>query len=347
MSNLRTKFMGIELSNPIILGASNLIRDTDTLKKAEDRGVGAVVFKSLFEEQIQLESYQLDEKLNEFNDLYYEMVTMHPHIEHAGPEEHLNKIRKARESVSIPLIASLNAVKMETWIKYAKLLSETGVDGIELNFYQIPVDFNKTAADIEDEQLSVLKEVRSNITIPVSVKLSPEYSSILNFIKKLDDAGADSFVLFNSFFQPDINVEKQKHIRTTHFSNPGEYKKALRYAGLLFGNIKADICSSNGVYRGDDVVRLLLSGATCVQVVSAVYKNGLSHIHTMKQELEDWMDGKGYKSIDEFRGKLSKNSLGNDPFIYKRAQYVDILLNTDELLNGGTKSRIAPPQGIH
>lgn len=339
--------MGIELSNPIILGSSNLIRNTDTLRKAEDLGVAAVVYKSLFEEEIQLESFQLDEKLNEYNDLYYEMLTIHPHLEHAGPEEYLNNLRKAVESVSIPVIASLNAVNMETWIKYAKLLSETGVAGIELNFYQIPLDFNKSAMEVEDEQLETLKEIRKNISKPLSVKLSPEYSNILNFVKKLDHAGADSFVLFNSFFQPDINIENEIHVRTTHLSNIGDYKKSLRYAGLLHGNIKADICSSNGIFRGEDVVRLLLSGATCVQVVSAVYKNGLSHIGRMKHELEEWMDRKDYDNIDEFRGKLSKNSLGADPFIYRRAQYVDILLNSDELVIGGTKSRIAPPQGIH
>ena len=154
MNKLRTNYMGIELNNPIILGASNLVSDLDNLKKAEEQGAGAIVYKSLFEEQIQLESFQLDERLNEFNDLHAEMVQIHPNIEHAGPEEHLMNIRKARESLSIPLIASLNAIRNDSWIKYAKLISETGVDGIELNFYQIPMDFNKSAKDIEDSQIN-------------------------------------------------------------------------------------------------------------------------------------------------------------------------------------------------
>jgi dihydroorotate dehydrogenase (fumarate) len=334
MNKLKTMYMGIELNNPIILGASNLVTDQDNLKKAEELGAGAIIYKSLFEEQIQLESFQLDERLNEFNDLYAEMVQIHPNIEHAGPDEHLLNLRKARESLSIPIIASLNAINNETWLKYARLISETGVDGIELNFYQIPLDFNKSAKDIEDEQINTLKEIRQNISIPISVKLSPDYSNILNFIKKLDKAGADAFVLFNSFFQPDINIINEKHIKSSHLSNVGDYKKSLRYAGLLFENIKADVCSSLGIFSGEDVIKLLLSGASCVQVVSTIYKNGLTQINNMKRELEEWMDIKNYKNIDEFRGKLSKNRLMNNPFVYKRAQYVELLLNSEEMFPG-------------
>jgi len=326
--------MGIELNNPIIIGASNLVTDLDKLKKAEELGAAAIVYKSLFEEQIQLESFQLDERLNEFNDLNAEMVKIHPNIEHAGPDEHLLNIRKARESLSIPLIASLNAINNDTWIKYAGLLSETGVAGIELNFYQIPSDFDKDAKDIEDEQINIVKEIRKNVSIPVSVKLSPDYSNILNFIKKLDQAGADAFVLFNSFFQPDIDIISEKHIKSFNLSNQGDYRKSLRYSGLLFENIKADICSSHGVFTGADVIRLILSGSTCVQVVSTLYKNGLTQISKIIKELADWMETKNYNSIDEFRGKLSKNKLTSNPFVYKRAQYVDLLINSEQIFAG-------------
>jgi dihydroorotate dehydrogenase (fumarate) len=336
MKNIKVKYMGIELDNPIIVGASNIALDPDSLKKAEEMGAGAIVYKSLFEEQIQLERFQLDEKLIEFNDLNAEMLTTHPHIEHAGPDEHLLNLRKAKESLSIPLIASLNAVNNETWIKYAGLLSETGVDGIELNFYQVPSDFNKNAKDIEEEQINIVKQIRKNSSIPVSVKLSPDYSNILNFIKKLDLAGVNAFVLFNSLFQPDIDIISMKHIKSFNLSNEGDYKKSLRYAGLLFENIKADICSSHGIFTGADVIKLLLSGSTCVQVVSTLYKNGLSQISYIKKELEEWMDTKNFKSIDEFRGKLSKNKLSSNPFVYKRAQYVDLLINSEEIF-GSTR----------
>jgi dihydroorotate dehydrogenase (fumarate) len=334
MKNLKTKYMGIELDNPIIVGASNMASHLDKLKKAEELGAGAIVYKSLFEEQIQLERLQLDEKLAEYNDIYAEMLTMHPNIEHAGPDEHLLNIRKARESLSIPLIASLNAINNDTWIKYARLLSETGVDGIELNFYQIPSDFSKDAKEVEDEQINIVKEIRQNISIPISVKLSSDYSNILNFIKKLDQAGAGAFVLFNSFFQPDIDIISEKHSKSFSLSNEGDYRKSLRYAGVLFENIKADICSSHGIFNGADVIKMILSGSSCVQVVSTLYKNGLTQIKSIKKELEEWMDTKNYNSIDEFRGKLSKNKLSSDPFIYKRAQYVDLLINSEEIFAG-------------
>jgi dihydroorotate dehydrogenase (fumarate) len=334
MNKLKTIYMGIELKNPIIIGASEMAADLDNLKKAEEHGAAAIVYKSLFEEQIQLERFQLDERLTEFNDINAEMVSIHPNIKHAGPDEHLMNIRKAKESLSIPLIASLNAVNNDTWIKYAGLLSETGVDGIELNFYQIPSDFDKTAKDIEDEQINILKEIRQSISIPISLKLSADYSNILNFIKKSDTAGADAFVLFNSFFQPDIDVYSEKHIKTSHLSNERDYKKSLRYSGLLFDNIKADICSSYGIFSGADVIKLLLSGASCVQIVSTLYKNGFEQINAIVKELEEWMDSKNYKSIEEFRGKLSRNKLQSDPFVYKRAQYVELLLNSEEIFRG-------------
>ncbi len=331
MKNLKTSYMGIELDNPIIVGASNLVSDLDNLKRAEENGAAAIVYKSLFEEQIQLESYLLDKELNEFNDLYAEMVTIHPNIEHAGPEEHLMNLRKAKENLSIPLFASLNAINLETWIKYAKLISETGVDGIELNFYHTPTDFNKEGKETEKEQINIVKEIKSIINVPISIKLSSEYSNILNIIKKLDLAGADSFVLFNSFFQPDIDIFNEKHVKTFNLSNKGDYRKSLRYSGILFGNIKADVCSSGGIYSGEDAIKLILSGSSCVQIVSSLYRNGLGKIGTIKKELMDWMETRNYNTISDFKGKLSKNSLKSNPFIYKRAQYVNLLLNSEEI----------------
>ena len=331
MKTLKTNYMGIELDNPIIVGASDIVKDIDSLKKAEESGAGAIVYKSLFEEQIQLESLQLDEQLNEFNDLHAEMVKMHPNIEHAGPDEHLLNIRKAKESLSIPLIASLNAVASDTWIKFASLIERTGADAIELNFYQIPSDFNKSAKEVEDNQINIVKEIKKNISIPVSVKLSSDYSNILNFIKRLDKAEVNAVVLFNSFFQPDIDIKNETHIKTSHLSNEGDYRNSLRYAGLLFENIQADICSSHGIFTGEDVIKMLLSGSTCVQIVSSIYKHGFEQITRIKQEIIEWMNSKNYETIAAFRGKLSKSNLVGNPFVYKRAQYVDLLLNSEQI----------------
>ena len=242
-----------------------------------------------------------------------------------------SNLRKTSEALSIPVFASLNAVNRDTWIKYAKLLSETGVAGLELNFYQIPMDFDIEAKDIEAEQISIIKEVKQSVSLPISVKLSPDYTNVLNFIKKLDKTGVNAFVLFNSFFQPDIDINDEKHIKSFNLSNEGDYRKSLRYAGLLSGNINAEICSTHGLFNGADVIKLLLSGASSVQIVSTFYKNGLTQIAEIKKELTDWMEAKNYNSIDEFRGKLSRNSLSSNPFVYKRAQYAELLINSDNI----------------
>lgn len=332
MKNLKTKFMGMEIDSPIIVGATNLTSNPDNLKKAEENGAGAVVYKSLFEEQIQLERFLLDEQLNQFNDIHAEMITNHPHIDYSiGAEEHLMKIAKAKEAISIPLIASLNAVLLETWVKYAKLLSETGVNGIELNFYQNLSEFDKTAAEIEDEQINILKEVKKVVSIPVSVKLSSNYTNSLNFIKKLDEAGVDTLVLFNSFFQPDIDIHTEKHVKSYNLSKQGDYKQSLRMAGILYGNINADVCSSRGIFTGEDVIKLLLSGASSVQIVSILHKSGFTQLKKMNQEIMEWMELKNYKNISDFKGKLSKNALSNNPFIYKRSQYVDYIINSEKI----------------
>ncbi len=333
MKNLKTEYMGIELKNPIIIGASNMVTDLDKLKEAEEKGAAAIVYKSLFEEQIQLERYQMDQTMNEFNDLHAEMITMHPDIEHAGPGEHLIDVRTVKESLSVPVIASLNAVNNETWIEYAKLLEDTGVDGLELNFYKTPVDFGRDSKTIETEQLNILKEVKNNVSIPVSIKLSSDYSNILNFISKLDKAGAGAFVLFNSFFQPDIDINKETHIKNFSLSNEGDYRKSLRYAGIIYDNVKAGICSSHGIFNGEDVIKMILAGSSCVQAVSTFYKNGVGHISSMLDEISAWMEKKGYNSLDDFRGKLSAKNLSSNPFVYKRAQYVDLILNSEEIFS--------------
>jgi len=331
MKNIKTLFMGIEIDNPIVVGASDLVTSQDNLKKIEDQGAGAVVYKSLFEEQVQLERLQFDEKLTGFNDIHAEMLTVHPHLNYSGAEEHLLNLRNAKESISIPLIASLNAVNIETWVEYARLIAQTGVDGLELNFYPNILDMDREAADIEHEQIRIVTEIKKSVSIPISIKLSHDYTNVLNLIKKLDGIGVNTFVLFNSFFQPDIDIESETHIKKYNYSKPGDYKRSLRFAGLLYQNIKAEICSSNGIFTGADVVKLILSGASSVQVVSSLYKNGIPHISTMKNDLEKWMDEKDYKCLDDFRGKLSDKNIPKNPFVYKRAQYVDLIMNAEDI----------------
>lgn len=331
MKNLRTTYLGIELDNPIILGACNMSNNIDDLLKAEDSGVGAIVFKSLFEEQVQLERLQLEEKLTEYDHIHAQMITTHPNIEFSDTKKHLVHLRKAKERLSVPLIASLNAVHEDSWLEYAKELAQTGVDALELNLYQTPTDFDKEAKEIEDYQVGIVKKIKETISLPISVKLSSEYTNVLSLIKKMDAAGVDGFVLFNAFFQPDINIESLKHKRGYNLSRKGEYKKSLRYAGILFDKIKADICSSRGIYSGEEIVKQILSGANCVQMVSALYKKGVEQIEVAKKELSEWMDKKGYNSLEEFRGKMAQKNLAPESMVYKRAQYVDLLMRSDNI----------------
>jgi dihydroorotate dehydrogenase (fumarate) len=332
MSSLKTNYLGIELKNPIIVGASNLVNDMDIVKKMEDAGASAIVYKSLFEEQIQLESFELDEELNAYNNIHAEMNSLFPELQHAGPEEHLMKMEKLQKAVDIPVIGSLNAVFEPTWAEYALELEKLGVAALELNFYSVPKDFGKDEADIINEQLSVLKKVLSKVKIPVSVKLSPYYTNPLKAIASMDELGVDGFVLFNRLFQPDIDIEKEEMFFPYNLSSHEDNRLALRFAGLLYGNIKGSICSSRGILDGKDVVKMILAGADCVQIVSTLYRNKPEHIKTMLSAVEEWMDDKGYNELADFRGKLSKNN-SNDPFAYKRAKYVDILMKSDTIFN--------------
>ena len=332
MAQLKTSYMGIDLKNPIIAGASAYTTRMDSIKKIEEAGAAALVISSLFEEQIQTERYKLEEELEMFDNRYAEMTDVFPDIKHSGPQEHLMWVRKTKETVKIPVIASLNAVAPKTWVEYAKLLEQTGIDGLELNFYWTPKEFEKEGSDIEKEQIQVLRDVMKAVKIPVSVKLSVHYSNPLNFIRKLDAEGVNGFVLFNRFFEPDIDVREQKHTSPFNFSTENDNKVPLRFAGLLYGNIKGDICSSTGVFQAKDVAKMILAGANCAQVVSTLFKNKIPHLGTMVQDLSKWMDEKGYKDLASFRGRMSKKNT-KDPWIYARAQYIRLLMSPSKMLD--------------
>ncbi len=331
MADVRTRFMGIDLANPVIAGASDLTSHMDTIKRIEEAGAGALVLKSLFEEQIQLERFHLEEDLHRGEAVYAEMATIFPHMSHAGPREHLMWTRKVKAAVKIPVIASLNAVTRETWIEYARLFAEEGVDGLELNFFATPRDFDLTCAQVEEEQLATVREVAQAVKIPVSAKLSLFYSNPLNFVTRMDREGVNGLVLFNRFFQPDINIETESMAQPFNFSSPADSRLPLRYAGLLFERIDADVCASTGIMTGADVVRMLLAGAAAVQVVSGLYRNGVKSISAMLADLTRWMDGKSYAAIADFRGKLSQ-AKAKDPWAYTRAQYAKMLLNPKEFM---------------
>ncbi|TLX75365.1 dihydroorotate dehydrogenase-like protein [Labilibacter sediminis] len=329
--DFKTTYMGVELKNPIIVGASNLVTDIKMAQKLEEAGAAAIVYKSLFEEQIHLEEAELDEDLHQYDERNAEMTSLFPHVEHSGPKAHLIALKKLKESVSIPVFASLNCLYDVSWVEYAKYIEETGVDGLELNFYHTISEGQKASVDIEKEQAEVLKKVKSALKIPVSVKLSPYYSNTLNVIRNFDLAGTDGFVLFNRLFQPDIDIDAEELKMPYNLSSKNDNRISVRYAGLLAGKVQGSICANNGIHDAEDLITVLLAGADAVQVVSTIYKNGLVQITTMLEDLAVWMKNKGYTKLDDFKGKLSKDNI-KEPYAYKRAQYVDYLMKSKEML---------------
>ena len=329
MMDLKTYYMGIPLKNPIIVGASNMVTDLNMVKKLEEAGVAAIVYKSLFEEQLNLEAAELDEDLSEYEDRNAEMVNLFPKVEHAGPRAHLVELKALKEAVSIPVIASLNCIFDSSWVEYAGYLADTGIDGLELNFYTTITDPIKTPDEIENSRINILEKIKGHVKIPVSVKLSPYYTNSLQFIHRLSEYGAEGFVLFNRLFQPDINVYDEVLEMPYNLSHKGDNRLSLRYAGLLSGQIRSSICASTGILDGEDLIAALLSGADAVQVVSTIYRNGVGQVTKMLDDLTEWMKQKEYNSISDFQGKLSHARI-KEPFAYKRGQYVDFLMKSKE-----------------
>ena len=333
MADLKTHYMGLELKNPIIIGASNIVTDIENLKRLEKAGAGAVVYKSLFEEQIQLENLELDERKTEYTERNAEMISLFPASISGTSDivEHLVALKNAKESITIPLFASINAVLSETWVEYAKKIEETGVDGLELNFYSVPEDVDSDNEDIENKQINIMRDVKAAVNIPVSVKLSSFHTNPLKHISDLEIAGANAFVLFNRLFQPDIDIHTEEHHFPYTLSNSEDNRLPLRFAGLLYGNTNASICANTGIMNGSDVIKMILAGADCVQIVSTVYLNQIEVVGSMIKEIEKWMDSRGYVTIENFRGKLSKKNSENK-LPYHRAQYMDFMMTTSQIL---------------
>lgn len=332
MANLNINYMGLILKSPVVIGASNLSDNLDKMKKLEAAGAGAIVYKTLFEEQIELEELELDNDLEAYNERHPEMVRIFPELHHAGPRGHLHKLKKAKEALSIPVIGSLNCVTPETWIDWSKKMEATGIDALELNFYSAPSNFDITGAEIINQQIDILQKVMNAVKIPVAVKLSPFYGNPLEVISRMDKVGVSEFILFNRMYQPDIDIDTEQMKQSYVFSRSDDARLALRFTGLLYERINAQVTGATGIVSAEEAIKMLLAGATAVQVVSAVYKHGADYISTINAEIEMWMKSKNYDTINDFRGKLSYNKL-KDPFAYTRAQYLDILMRSSDWIN--------------
>jgi dihydroorotate dehydrogenase (fumarate) len=318
--------MGVPLKNPMVVAACTISHHVDRVKLAEDVGAGALVISSLFEEQIQLEQQRFADQLAVGGESFAEALSFFPGISHGEASEHLMWIEKTRRAVKMPLFASLNAVSPGGWVKYARQLEATGVNGLELNVYAVATDLDRLGSEIEQELYEIVEGVKAEVNIPVAVKLGPFYTSAVNVAAELDKRGVDALVLFNRFLQPTIEVEMEALHNEMVYSTSQELKLPLRWIALLFGRIKADLAITTGVHSGQDAIRALLGGAKVVQVASALLKHGIPYLSTMLRDVEAWMAEKDYKTIADFRGKVSQLNC-DDPFAFERAQYVRLLLS--------------------
>ncbi len=327
MATLSTKYMGIELKNPVVVAASALSCKVENIQRAEEAGAGALVIRSLFEEQIRHEIGQLDEALSQGAESYAEALSYFPAIAHGEAKEHLFWVERSRAATEFPLIASLNAVTPGGWVKYARQLVDTGVNGLELNYYSVEADLNRSGLDAEKRMLDIVSAVRQEVDVPVAVKIGPFYTSVGHVIHQLEETGVNAVVMFNRFLQPEIDPDREAVLHEMTYSTSSEMRVPLRWIGLLYGRIGIDMAANTGIMEARDVAKCLLAGAQVVQVASTLFRNGIGHVTELVQGLEKWMDEHGHAELEDFRGKLSQANFSGDPVMYERAQYLDFLMS--------------------
>src|SRR5271169_1683296 len=321
--DLTTKYLGMTLRTPLVVSASPLSQEISGIRKLEDAGASAVVLYSLFEEQLHQEALDLELHLNAGTESFAESLTYFPQSSefHTGPEGYLEHIRKAKASVKIPIIASLNGSTLGGWTKFAGEIERAGADAIECNVYYIPTDPKLTAEDIERTYFEILKAVKSTVTIPVAVKLSPFFSNMANMAHRLDHAGADALVLFNRFYQPDIDLEELEIRPNVLLSTPQALRLPLTWIGILYGRVKAGLAATGGVHGAEDVIKLLMVGANVTMMCSSLMRHGINHLRHVERELRDWMDEHEYESVIQMQGSMSQLKCPN-PGAFERAQYM-------------------------
>ena len=316
--------MGLELKNPLIISACSLTRDLAKVKQMEEYGAAAIVLPSLFEEELTYDQAYIENFTNSFQGFTPEAFDYLPEPEkynNLDGEEYLENLNKIKKAVSVPVFGSLNGVGLGGWTKYAKLMQEAGADGIELNIFYIPTDPKLSANDIENRYIDVLKKVKSEVSIPVAVKLNPFFSSLANMATKLDTAGADSLVLFNRFLEPDINLETLEIDPKLEFSSAIEMRLPLHWSAILYGRVKTSICAGRGVKNAEQMIKLIMAGADTVSIASVLYQHGLPSIKTILNDADKWMDENEYTSFNQMRGSMSYSNL-SDPSHLERLNYM-------------------------
>ena len=331
MTNLGTQYLGLKLKNPLVASASSLSKNVDNIKNMEDAKLGAVVLYSLFEEEIVNESLALDHFLSRGTESFAEALTYFPEFDeyNTGKDRYLDLIREAKDSVDIPVIGSLNGMTNGGWIEYAKLIEEAGADALELNIYFVAAEMDVEAETIEKSYLELIKAVADSVNIPVAVKISPFHTSTANFASKIEAAGAKGLVMFNRFYQPDLDIEKLTVEPHLELSRPSDLLLPLRWTAILYGRTGLDLALTSGVHSSVEIVKALMAGASAVMTASELVKNGIPRAAQMLAEFEDWMSDHDYESVDALKGVLSQKSTAH-PAAYERANYMKALTLFDE-----------------
>ena len=324
--NLETDYLGLKLKNPLMPGASPLADDLATVRRLEDAGAAAIVMHSLFEEQIELERGSLERDVESHTESFAEALSYLPDEDdfNETSEQYLQLISKIKASVSVPVIASLNGITPGGWISHAKLMEQAGADALELNYYDLPSDPAKTGAQIEARAVALVEAIRENVTIPIAVKISPFFSSLPNFVRQILGAGANGVVLFNRFYQPDINIEDLDVESVLELSTPSELRLRLHWLAILSAQVETSYAATGGVHSAEDAVRAIMAGAHAVQVVSALLRNGTDHLATMLAELTRWLEEHEYESLAQMRGTMNLKHCP-DATAFERANYLRIL----------------------
>jgi dihydroorotate dehydrogenase (fumarate) len=321
--DLRTRYLGMQLRTPLVASASPLSHEISGIRALEDAGASAVVLYSLFEEQLHKEALELELHLNAGTESFAESITYFPHSSefHTGPEEYLNHIRKAKAAVDIPIIASLNGATLGGWSKYAKQIEQAGADAIECNLYAIPTNLEISGSEIENNYADVLREIKTSVHIPVAAKLSPFFSNLANMAKRFDQMGTDGLVLFNRFYQPDIDLEELEIKTNVLLSGPQDLRLPLTWIGILFGRVRASLAATSGVHGPEDVIKLLMVGANVTMLCSVLLRNGIGHLKHIERGALEWMEEHEYESVEQMQGSMSQLRCP-DPGAFERAQYM-------------------------
>jgi dihydroorotate dehydrogenase (fumarate) len=326
MMDLSTTYLGLNLKNPLVASASPLSEDLGNIRRMEDAGAAAVVLHSLFEEQINLESQELDRSLGAGTESFAESLTYLPELSayNRGPEGYLDHLYRAKRAIRIPIIASLNGASPGGWTRYARKMEEAGADAVELNIYFLPTDADVSAAEVERNYCDLVRQVKSTLRIPVAVKLSPYFSAMANLGRLMDQAGANALVLFNRFYQPDFDLENLEVVPNLVLSSSYELLLRVHWVAILYGNVRADLAVTGGIHTAEDVLKAMMAGAQVAMMTSALLKNGIGHFQKVLAELTRWMEEHEYDSIRQMRGSMAMRSVAN-PSAFARSNYMRVL----------------------